>query len=118
MTYRLPPPPRPGQLPLRQPRDRDRLLRRGRRDLDRRPVAANGSPQCRHSSAAERSCTGATARSTVTRRIRNVRPPLVMITSASRIPPGRTMIAPGRLPAGLMTAIIGAPYFVWLLYRN
>jgi ABC-type Fe3+-siderophore transport system permease subunit len=31
---------------------------------------------------------------------------------------GRSVIAPGQLPAGLMTAIIGAPYFVWLLYRS
>jgi len=31
---------------------------------------------------------------------------------------GRTIIAPGQLPAGLMTALIGAPYFVWLLYRS
>ncbi|NBH03908.1 iron chelate uptake ABC transporter family permease subunit, partial [Amycolatopsis sp. SID8362] len=31
---------------------------------------------------------------------------------------GRTAIAPAQLPAGLMTAIIGAPYFVWLLYRH
>nr|WP_245757208.1 iron ABC transporter permease [Amycolatopsis xylanica] len=31
---------------------------------------------------------------------------------------GRTVLAPGQLPAGLMTAIIGAPYFVWLLYRH
>ncbi|MEU0795017.1 iron ABC transporter permease [Amycolatopsis sp. NPDC005961] len=31
---------------------------------------------------------------------------------------GRTVIAPGQLPAGLITAIIGAPYFVWLLYRH
>ena len=31
---------------------------------------------------------------------------------------GRTVIAPGQLPAGLMTAIIGAPYFGWLLYRH
>jgi ABC-type Fe3+-siderophore transport system permease subunit len=30
---------------------------------------------------------------------------------------GRSIIAPAQLPAGLMTAIIGAPYFVWLLYR-
>jgi ferric hydroxamate transport system permease protein len=29
---------------------------------------------------------------------------------------GRTVIAPAQLPAGLMTAIIGVPYFVWLLY--
>ncbi|MGW4064552.1 iron ABC transporter permease [Amycolatopsis sp. NPDC004747] len=31
---------------------------------------------------------------------------------------GRTLIAPGQLPAGLMTAIVGAPYFGWLLYRH
>ncbi len=31
---------------------------------------------------------------------------------------GRTVIAPAQLPAGLLTAIIGAPYFVWLLWRS
>lgn len=31
---------------------------------------------------------------------------------------GRSVIAPDQLPAGLMTAIIGAPYFVWLLFRS
>ncbi|MGW0894333.1 iron ABC transporter permease [Saccharopolyspora sp. NPDC002578] len=31
---------------------------------------------------------------------------------------GRTVIAPDQLPAGLMTALIGAPYFTWLLSRN
>jgi iron complex transport system permease protein len=31
---------------------------------------------------------------------------------------GRTVIAPAQLPAGLMTALVGAPYFVWLLYRS
>ncbi|MGH3761646.1 iron ABC transporter permease [Actinophytocola sp.] len=31
---------------------------------------------------------------------------------------GRTVIAPAQLPAGFMTAMIGAPYFVWLLYRS
>jgi iron complex transport system permease protein len=31
---------------------------------------------------------------------------------------GRTVIAPAQLPAGLLTAIVGAPYFVWLLYRS
>ena len=30
---------------------------------------------------------------------------------------GRTLIAPAQLPAGLMIALIGAPYFVWLLRR-
>ncbi len=31
---------------------------------------------------------------------------------------GRWVIAPGELPIGIVTAIIGAPYFVYLLYRN
>ncbi len=31
---------------------------------------------------------------------------------------GRTLIAPSQLPAGLMIALIGAPYFVWLLRRT
>lgn len=31
---------------------------------------------------------------------------------------GRTVIAPAQLPAGLLTALIGAPYFVWLLWRS
>jgi ABC-type Fe3+-siderophore transport system permease subunit len=31
---------------------------------------------------------------------------------------GRTLIAPSQLPAGLMMALIGAPYFVWLLRRS
>lgn len=31
---------------------------------------------------------------------------------------GRTLIAPGQLPAGLLTAVVGAPYFVWLLWRT
>ncbi|GAB3616082.1 siderophore ABC transporter permease CdtC [Okibacterium endophyticum] len=31
---------------------------------------------------------------------------------------GRTVIAPAQLPAGLLTAVIGTPYFVWLLYRS
>ena len=30
---------------------------------------------------------------------------------------GRTLIAPAQIPAGLMIALIGAPYFVWLLRR-
>jgi iron complex transport system permease protein len=30
---------------------------------------------------------------------------------------GRIVIAPGQLPAGLLTAVVGAPYFVWLLWR-
>ena len=31
---------------------------------------------------------------------------------------GRTLIAPAQLPAGLMIALIGGPYFVWLLRRT
>ena len=30
---------------------------------------------------------------------------------------GRTIIAPAQLPAGRVVALIGAPYFVWLLWR-
>ncbi|GAB3463582.1 iron ABC transporter permease [Actinophytocola sediminis] len=30
---------------------------------------------------------------------------------------GRSVIAPAQLPAGLVTAIVGTPYFLWLLYR-
>ncbi|HEX5740966.1 MAG TPA: iron ABC transporter permease [Pilimelia sp.] len=30
---------------------------------------------------------------------------------------GRTLIAPSQIPAGLGTALLGAPYFVWLLWR-
>ncbi|MCW0214328.1 MAG: iron ABC transporter permease [Pseudonocardia sp.] len=31
---------------------------------------------------------------------------------------GRTLIAPTQLPAGLMIALVGAPYFVWLIRRS
>ena len=31
---------------------------------------------------------------------------------------GRTVIAPAQLPAGLLTALVGTPYFVWLLWRS
>ena len=31
---------------------------------------------------------------------------------------GRTVIAPDQIPAGLLTALIGTPYFVWLLWRT
>nr|WP_233583859.1 iron ABC transporter permease [Micromonospora sp. CV4] len=31
---------------------------------------------------------------------------------------GRTFIAPAQIPAGLVTAMIGTPYFVWLLWRS
>jgi iron complex transport system permease protein len=31
---------------------------------------------------------------------------------------GRSLVAPAQLPAGLMMALVGAPYFVWLLRRT
>lgn len=31
---------------------------------------------------------------------------------------GRSVIAPGQIPAGLVTALIGAPYFLWLLWKT
>lgn len=31
---------------------------------------------------------------------------------------GRTVIAPEQLPAGLLAALVGTPYFVWLLWRS
>jgi iron complex transport system permease protein len=31
---------------------------------------------------------------------------------------GRWVISPSELPVGIVTAIIGAPYFLFLLYRN
>ncbi|MGP9503827.1 iron ABC transporter permease [Specibacter sp. AOP5-B1-6] len=31
---------------------------------------------------------------------------------------GRTLISPAQLPAGLMIALLGGPYFVWLLRRS
>jgi ferric hydroxamate transport system permease protein len=40
----------------------------------------------------------------------------VLVSVADTV--GRTVIAPAQLPAGLVTSLIGAPYFVWLLYRT
>lgn len=31
---------------------------------------------------------------------------------------GRTVLAPRQIPAGIMAALIGAPYFIWLLARH
>jgi iron complex transport system permease protein len=31
---------------------------------------------------------------------------------------GRVVIAPEQIPAGLGTALLGAPYFVYLLWRS
>ncbi|WP_082618591.1 iron ABC transporter permease [Oerskovia sp. Root22] len=40
----------------------------------------------------------------------------VLVSVADTV--GRTVIAPAQIPAGLTTALIGAPYFVWLLWRG
>ena len=40
----------------------------------------------------------------------------VLVSLADTI--GRSAIAPAQIPAGLVTAMIGAPYFVWLLWRS
>ncbi|WP_246490497.1 iron ABC transporter permease [Brevibacterium oceani] len=40
----------------------------------------------------------------------------VIVCAADTI--GRTVISPAQIPAGLMIALIGAPYFVWLLRRS
>jgi len=31
---------------------------------------------------------------------------------------GRTVISPAQIPAGIITAVVGAPYFVYLLWRT
>jgi iron complex transport system permease protein len=40
----------------------------------------------------------------------------VLVSVADTV--GRTVIAPGQLPAGLVAALVGTPYFVWLLWRS
>ncbi|MER7498681.1 iron ABC transporter permease [Nonomuraea pusilla] len=40
----------------------------------------------------------------------------LLVTVADAL--GRTVIAPAQIPAGLVTALIGTPYFVWLLWRS
>ena len=40
----------------------------------------------------------------------------VLVAVADAI--GRTVLAPAQLPAGLVVALLGAPYFVWLLWRS
>ncbi|GIF50963.1 iron complex transport system permease protein [Asanoa ferruginea] len=40
----------------------------------------------------------------------------LMVSAADTV--GRTVIAPAQIPAGLVTALIGTPYFVWLLWRS
>lgn len=52
------------------------------------------------------------------RRVLVVAPVLgaVLVCAADTL--GRTVIAPAQLPAGLLTALLGAPYFLWLLWRT
>jgi iron complex transport system permease protein len=40
----------------------------------------------------------------------------ILVSLADSI--GRTVLAPAQIPAGLLTAVIGAPYFVYLLWRT
>jgi len=40
----------------------------------------------------------------------------VLVSAADTL--GRVVIAPGQIPAGLGTALLGAPYFVYLLWRT
>ncbi|PJI85521.1 iron ABC transporter permease [Luteimicrobium subarcticum] len=40
----------------------------------------------------------------------------VLVSVADTV--GRTVIAPSQIATGLVTALIGAPYFVWLLWRT
>ncbi|MCU1528428.1 MAG: transporter permease [Frondihabitans sp.] len=61
------------------------------------------------------------ARSLVGRRHARVMPVAVMlgatlVCAADLV--GRTVIAPAQLGAGLLTALLGTPYFIWLLWRS
>jgi ferric hydroxamate transport system permease protein len=61
------------------------------------------------------------ARSLVGRRHRWVLPVTALLGAALVVCAdmlGRTAIAPIQLPATLLTACIGAPYFFWLMYRG
>jgi iron complex transport system permease protein len=39
-----------------------------------------------------------------------------MVVGADLI--GRTLISPREIPAGVFTALVGVPYFLYLIYRN
>lgn len=41
---------------------------------------------------------------------------ILLVSAADTV--GRTVIAPAQIPAGLVTALIGTPYFIWLLWRT
>ena len=36
----------------------------------------------------------------------------------TRLDPSRTIIAPAELPIGILTALMGGPFFLWLLLSN
>lgn len=40
----------------------------------------------------------------------------VLVSAADTV--GRTVIAPAQIPAGLVCALIGTPYFIWILWRT
>jgi iron complex transport system permease protein len=40
----------------------------------------------------------------------------LMVTLADLL--GRSLFAPIEIPCGVITAVVGAPYFLYLLYRN
>ncbi|MBY0361593.1 MAG: iron chelate uptake ABC transporter family permease subunit, partial [Phreatobacter sp.] len=40
----------------------------------------------------------------------------ILLTGADLL--ARTMVAPAELPIGILTAAIGAPFFLWLLLRR
>lgn len=49
-------------------------------------------------------------------------PPVAAIVSAAlvtaAVPVGRSVFAPKEVPAGLAVALLGAPFFLWLLWRT
>lgn len=61
------------------------------------------------------------ARTLVGRRHRRVVPVAALLGGALVVSAdllGRTVMAPTQLPAGLLTAVVGAPYFFWLMVRS
>ena len=40
----------------------------------------------------------------------------ILLTIADSL--ARTIVAPAELPIGILTAVIGAPFFMWLLLRR
>ncbi|HTN98989.1 MAG TPA: iron chelate uptake ABC transporter family permease subunit, partial [Nordella sp.] len=40
----------------------------------------------------------------------------VLLVGADMV--SRTIVAPAELPIGIVTALLGAPFFLWILLRN